>query len=91
MEIDWNVRDGESGPRFGFRWQERGGPPVIPPSSRGFGSTLLKAAIPSTQGGTARLQFEEQGFAYEFDAPLRSVTEDNIEEQEPTTPQTGNR
>ena len=91
VEVVWHIAEGIDEPRFVFRWQERGGPPVVPPPNRGFGSTLLEAAIPSTQGGTARLQFEEQGFAYEFDAPLRSVTEDNIEEQEPTTPQTGNR
>ncbi len=74
VEVVWEVGEGEeNGPRFVVRWQERGGPPVKPPSSTGFGSTLLATATRSDQGNGPRLRYEEQGFIYEFDAPLDSV------------------
>jgi two-component sensor histidine kinase len=88
VEVVWHIADDKDESRFVFRWQERGGPPVVPPPSRGFGSTLLETVISSTQGGTARLHFENLGFAYEFDAPLHSVAEDGAEDQEPATQQT---
>ena len=76
VEVVWEVGEGEeNGPRFVFRWQERGGPPVKPPSSTGFGSTLLATAIRSDHGNGPRLRYEEKGLIYEFDAPLDSVAE----------------
>lgn len=76
VEVVWEVGEGEeNGPRFVFRWQERGGPPVKPPSSTGFGSTLLATAIRPNHGNGPRLRYEEKGLIYEFDAPLDSVAE----------------
>ena len=76
VEVVWEVGEGEAdGPRFVFRWQERGGPPVKPPSSTGFGSTLLATAIRSDRGNGPCLRYEEKGLVYEFDAPLNSVAE----------------
>jgi two-component sensor histidine kinase len=41
-------------------WEERGGPKVTKPQRRGFGSTLFKRALDSTEG-TVDVCFEEQG------------------------------
>ena len=89
VEVTWDIVEGEdSDPRLVFRWQERGGPPVTPPSSSGFGSTLLATAIPSAQDCTPRMDYEEQGFTYEFDAPVGSVMERSAEEEQTAMPQT---
>jgi two-component sensor histidine kinase len=54
VTIDWTVSDDE----VELLWQERGGPPVIPPTKRGLGSRLLVA-----QGGlrSVDLRFEPAG------------------------------
>jgi PAS domain S-box-containing protein len=54
VEISWTVtptgtQDGE-GVIVEFVWQERGGPPVVPPKHRGFGSRLLAASAQQIKG-----------------------------------------
>src|SRR5262249_55834489 len=41
ISIRWGIEDNA----FSFSWIERGGPPVHPPTSTGFGTTLIKAAL----------------------------------------------
>ena len=55
-----------------FRWQERGGPPVSPPTSKGFGSSLLERAI-STATSPAEFDYAPEGLTYNLDVPLGSV------------------
>ncbi len=46
---------------FELVWQERGGPPVIVPQKRGFGSTLLERVTGRELGGSAVLEFRPAG------------------------------
>ncbi len=55
---------------FTFKWKERGGPPVIVPTRRGFGSTIIETVTPSDMGGTANLSFQPNGLVFELEAPL---------------------
>jgi len=57
VTVSWTLTDGEGGRRLSLCWEERGGPPVSPPSRRGFGSTMIERALASQLGGTARLEF----------------------------------
>ncbi|HLO21688.1 MAG TPA: HWE histidine kinase domain-containing protein [Sphingomicrobium sp.] len=52
VSIDWTYEDG----RFELDWKEHGGPAVVAPSSRGFGSRLLARAA---MGGS--MKFEPDG------------------------------
>jgi PAS domain S-box-containing protein len=49
-------------------WQERGGPPVHPPSCRGFGSQLLECGM--VQGATVRSEFQPRGLECRITLPL---------------------
>jgi PAS domain S-box-containing protein len=42
-------------------WRERGGPPVRPPATRGFGTTLLGRALTHQHGGRVELEWPPQG------------------------------
>jgi two-component sensor histidine kinase len=65
VEIAWAVR-GDDGDRvLSFRWQERGGPPVVVPSRRGFGTTLLKATF-----SEVRFDYAPEGLMCDIDLPL---------------------
>jgi two-component sensor histidine kinase len=48
-----------------FKWQESGGPPVVPPTRQGFGTTLLKATFPDAQ-----IDYAVEGLSCEIDIPL---------------------
>lgn len=48
-----------------LRWEERGGPPVRAPTSRGFGTTLIEQSSKG-QGGDARMSFGDDGLVWEI-------------------------
>ncbi|WP_156453988.1 MULTISPECIES: GAF domain-containing protein [Methylobacterium] len=50
VDLRWSVEDGADGPDLVMRWQERGGPPVVAPTSRGFGSRLIRTGLVGTGG-----------------------------------------
>jgi CheY-like chemotaxis protein len=54
-------------------WRERGGPPVKPPTRRGFGSTIITRSIPYELRGEADLRFKLSGLEAEFRIPARYV------------------
>jgi two-component sensor histidine kinase len=52
-------------------WTERGGPRVLAPEQRGFGSRLIERGLMVDLGGAARLTFEEDGVVCEIVARLQ--------------------
>jgi two-component system, chemotaxis family, CheB/CheR fusion protein len=71
VAVTWFQMDGAGKePRFSFRWQERGGLPVKPPTHKGFGSTLLERAMNSAR---AQFDYAPEGLTYELDVALASI------------------
>jgi two-component sensor histidine kinase len=69
--VSWAV-EGPSR-RLTWRWQETGGPPVQPPTRRGFGSRMLEQALSGEVGGEVALSYEKQGFVCTLKATLGSA------------------
>jgi two-component sensor histidine kinase len=44
-----------------LRWQERGGPPVMPPGRKGFGSRLIECGLAQDLDGEVHLNYESEG------------------------------
>lgn len=44
-----------------LQWMESGGPPVSPPTRRGFGATLLQKVTGRELGGEARIDYRREG------------------------------
>ena len=57
VNVTWGVREG----MLHLDWQESGGPPVAPPTQRGFGSRLLEELIGSDLGGGVTLNYDVSG------------------------------
>jgi two-component sensor histidine kinase len=57
VELRWKVQDD----RLDLSWHESGGPPVAPPSRRGFGSRLIETALSGDLDGQTRLEFAPEG------------------------------
>jgi PAS domain S-box-containing protein len=60
---------------FNFRWAERGGPPVKPPSRRSFGSRLIETLLPTALDGRATLSFPPTGLVFELQAPSQALVD----------------
>ena len=67
VTIDWHIPNAKDG-ALRFRWRERGGPPVSPPTRAGFGTSLLKAAL-----GEGRLEYAIEGLTYEVGIPFEMI------------------
>lgn len=57
-----------------LQWQEKGGPPVKPPTRRGFGSTIIERSLPFELGGEARVDYKLKGVEASFCVPSRFVS-----------------
>jgi two-component sensor histidine kinase len=59
--------------RLQLVWEELGGPPVQPPSRRGFGSELIQKVLAAELRGEVRLEFPSQGVRCTMDMALKQV------------------
>jgi two-component sensor histidine kinase len=70
VEIVWEVAGSPAGQRFRLRWSESGGPPVVPPSRKGFGSRLVERGLAAELRGEVRLSYDPGGLVCTIDAPV---------------------
>lgn len=56
--------------RLQLLWREAGGPPVVPPARRGFGSRMLEQGLATEIDGSVRLEFAADGLRCHIDAPI---------------------
>jgi two-component sensor histidine kinase len=71
VQISWIVED--KGRDFQFRWSESGGPLVVVPRRRGFGSRLIEQGLSQDLAAQVRLEFEEEGVVCTIKAPIDEV------------------
>ncbi|HEY4140420.1 MAG TPA: sensor histidine kinase, partial [Pseudolabrys sp.] len=69
VELRWNVENEQ----LHLAWREIGGPTVVAPSRRGFGSRLLEGVLSQDLGGQSRLEFAADGVRCSITAPLEAA------------------
>ncbi len=57
-----------------IEWIESGGPPVVPPSRKGFGTVLIDRSVPFDLGGESDLVFRPEGLQGRFRIPAKFVS-----------------
>jgi len=72
VAIAWRLDEAPAGPRLVLDWREAGGPPVSPPTARGFGSRLLERGLAHELGGVVSLAFEPAGVCCRIEAPFEA-------------------
>jgi len=71
VSIDWSVEKSNLGERtLTWTWSETGGPSVVPPTRRGFGSLLIKRVLASDFGGEVDVDYAASGLTVTLRAPL---------------------
>jgi len=73
VSIGWGISADAS--RFTLQWREEGGPEVIVPTRRGFGSKLIERLLASELQGDARLEFIPSGLVCNVNASLPKEVE----------------
>ena len=68
--VEWKRQDGAQ-PRLRITWRETDGPPVMPPTRRGFGTHLIGRTLAADLDGTVDLDFRPEGLVCTIDAPLK--------------------
>ena len=79
VTIGWSVEP-EAGPndsslRLVLTWREQGGPPVVPPTERGFGSRLIEQGLASSLRGKAVIRFPPEGVVCELSGRIDTSCE----------------
>ncbi|PND25955.1 chemotaxis protein CheB [Sinorhizobium sp. M4_45] len=74
VKLSWKL--GNNGRTLAVIWQERGGPPVEPPSEQGFGGVLIEKSLP---GSTVRRDFQPDGVVCTVDIELPEIPPDGAE------------
>src|SRR6185369_4861832 len=70
VEVVWRLDPNSS---LEIEWKESGGPPVQPPSRRGFGTTIIERSVPFDLKGDAEIRFDLLGVQATFVIPANFV------------------
>ena len=74
VDIHWRVTQ-TLPQKLHLTWVERGGPPVVAPTRRSFGTRLIEAVLPQDFGGTAHIDFTNpEGISCVIEADLSDIT-----------------
>ena len=67
--IGWSIAPAPTGKRLILCWREKDGPPVTPPSRKGFGSRVIEEGLAHELQGTAHLEFAADGVVCTINVP----------------------
>ncbi len=70
LEVSWTRTDDGS---CKIEWAESGGPEVVKPTRKGFGSNLIEKTVAHDLGGTVDLEFANAGLRATFVLPARHL------------------
>ena len=64
IRLDWEIITEDARPKLRLIWTEAGGPHVVTPVQRGFGSRLIERSARDQLGGEATVDFLPRGVVY---------------------------
>jgi two-component sensor histidine kinase len=76
VELVWRVAQADGlAPRLALHWREANGPPVAPPTRRGFGSRLIQEQLAVELDGQVNCDYALNGLVCSIELPFISVVE----------------
>jgi PAS domain S-box-containing protein len=73
VDVSWQLDEDT----YTMGWIERNGPPVSPPTRRGFGSTVIEAMAKRAVGGEVEFNYAPSGFEWQLTCPATNALEAN--------------
>ncbi len=73
VDLAWKIESGAGEERFMISWVERDGPPVVAPTHRGFGSTVITNIAELSLEGEVQLEFAPSGLAWRLACPATAI------------------
>jgi two-component sensor histidine kinase len=70
IEIAWSID--RANQRLHLNWTEKGGPKVVPPTRRSFGTRMIET-LGTQLNGKVEMAYPPDGFVYALDVPLASL------------------
>jgi two-component sensor histidine kinase len=70
VRVSWRKQEDQGKASVRLCWEERGGPPVAPPTERGFGSQLIEQASSFQLKGSVELDHATEGLTCRILFPL---------------------
>ena len=74
IAVEWSVEPSPEGPRFSLWWREHGGPAVLPPTRKGFGTRLIERSLAGEIGASITLDYAPAGLQCHLGAPLSGLS-----------------
>ncbi|TJZ91422.1 PAS domain-containing protein [Paracoccus gahaiensis] len=74
IDITWS-QTGNPEPRLNLEWREYGGPPVVAPSHKGFGTKLIERGLAMEFDARISLDYPPEGFAFRFSAAMAALAD----------------
>ncbi|HEY4172573.1 MAG TPA: CheR family methyltransferase [Rhodopila sp.] len=84
--ISWRLEDDGQASELLLEWIESGGPPVAPPTRRGFGMTLIERSFQHELSGSANIDFDVTGVKAILRAPVALALTNHPSSGEEATP-----
>ncbi|WP_071796593.1 PAS domain S-box protein [Natronohydrobacter thiooxidans] len=73
VTVGWSI-SGDDNRRLHLHWRESGGPAVVAPQRRGFGSVVLEDMLAMALSAQTEVRFRQTGLEWWLDSPLEQVT-----------------
>jgi PAS domain S-box-containing protein len=70
VRVHWTLHQRPEGERLDLTWMESGGPAVVEPTRRGFGTRLIERQLPMEFDGSAVIDFPATGVVCRLAIPL---------------------
>ncbi len=80
VKVHWHI---ENNGDLVIDWEEQDGPPVKPPTRKGFGTTIIDRSVPYDLGGKAMISYPPAGVQARFRIPAKHVSHTPAEEAAP--------
>jgi two-component sensor histidine kinase/CheY-like chemotaxis protein len=75
IDIGWEIDSSGAEPLFSICWIERNGPPIVAPTHRGFGTTVVTKMVEMSLDGETVLDYSPTGLIWRLACPLKNVLE----------------
>ena len=72
VRVQWRTENSEHR-MLNFEWNELDGPPIIPPTKSGFGSTMIERMLGSQIEGIVEVRYEHDGLRFRLKVPVANV------------------